>query len=106
MMHTKMPRFTRMKVFHDKQIMRKSFTPGQKVLLFNSRLHLFPGKLCSRWSGPFIVHTIFSHGAIEIKDLKNGVTFEVNGEILKPYLEYQPHEEDTEINLSDPPDLN
>ncbi|KAH9792872.1 hypothetical protein KPL71_004324 [Citrus sinensis] len=32
-----------MKVFHDKQIMRKSFTPGQKVLLFNSRLHLFPG---------------------------------------------------------------
>ncbi|KAH9667290.1 hypothetical protein KPL70_020978 [Citrus sinensis] len=33
----------RMKVFHDKQIMRKSFTPGQKVLLFNSRLHLLPG---------------------------------------------------------------
>ncbi|KAH9724739.1 hypothetical protein KPL70_007603 [Citrus sinensis] len=33
----------RMKVFHDKQIMRKSFTPGQKVLLFNSHLHLFPG---------------------------------------------------------------
>ncbi|KAK9174912.1 hypothetical protein WN944_026916 [Citrus x changshan-huyou] len=32
----------RMKVFHDKQIMRKSFTSGQKVLLFNSRLHLFP----------------------------------------------------------------
>ncbi|KAK9185186.1 hypothetical protein WN943_025540 [Citrus x changshan-huyou] len=32
----------RMKVFHDKQIMRKSFTPGQKVLLFNSCLHLFP----------------------------------------------------------------
>ena len=29
-----------MKVFHDKQIMRKSFTPGLKVLLFNSRLHL------------------------------------------------------------------
>ena len=46
----------RMKVFHDKQIMRKSFTPGQKVLLFNSRLHLFPGKSRSRWSGPFIVH--------------------------------------------------
>ncbi|KAH9686257.1 hypothetical protein KPL70_014303 [Citrus sinensis] len=32
-----------MKVFHDKQIMRKLFTPGQKVILFNSRLHLFPG---------------------------------------------------------------
>ena len=48
----------RMKIFHDKQIMRKSFTVDQKVLLFNSCLHLFPGKLCSRWSGPFIVHII------------------------------------------------
>ena len=86
--------------------MRKSFTLGQKVLLFNSRLHLFPGKLRSRWSGPFIVHTVFPHGAIEIKDPKNDVTFKVNGQILKPYLEYQPHGEDTEINLSDPPDLN
>ncbi|KAH9769486.1 Integrase catalytic domain-containing protein [Citrus sinensis] len=38
----------RMKVFHDKQIMRKSFTPGQKVLLFNSRLHLFPGESMDR----------------------------------------------------------
>ncbi|KAH9659498.1 hypothetical protein KPL70_023866 [Citrus sinensis] len=38
----------RMKVFHDKQIMRKSFTPGQKVLLFNSRLHLFPGESTDR----------------------------------------------------------
>ncbi|KAH9670818.1 hypothetical protein KPL70_017120 [Citrus sinensis] len=96
----------RMKVFHDKQIMRKSFTPAQKVLLFNSRFHLFPGKLRSRWSGPFIVHTVFPHWAIEIKDPKNGVTFKVNGQRLKPYLEYQPHEEDAEINLSDPSNLN
>ena len=86
--------------------MRKSLTEGQKVLLFNSRLHLFPGKLRSQWSDPFIVHTVFSHGAIEIKDPKNGVTFKVNGQILKPYLEYQPHREDIEINLSDLPDLN
>ena len=95
-----------MKVFHDKQIMRKSFTPGQKVLLFNSRLHLFPGKLRFRWSGPFIVHTVFSHGVIKIKDPKNGVIFKVNGQRLKPYLEYQLHREDTEIDLSDPPNLN
>ena len=40
----------RMKVFHDKHILIKSFTPGQKVLLYNSRLHLFPGKLCYRWN--------------------------------------------------------
>ena len=38
----------RTKVFHDQAIMRKYFTPGQKVFLYNSRLHLFPGKLRSR----------------------------------------------------------
>ena len=46
----------RMKVFHDKQILRKYFEPSQKVLLYNSRLHLFPGKLRSRWTRPFIVN--------------------------------------------------
>ena len=95
-----------MKVFHDKQIMRKSFTLGQRVFLFNSRLYLFPGKLYSRWSDLFIVHIIFPHGAIEIKDPKNGFTFKVNDQRLNPYLKYQPHGEDTEINLSDPLDLN
>ena len=56
----------RMKVFHDKQILRKSFEPSQKVLLYNSRLHLFPRKLRSRWTRPFIVKNVFPHGAIEI----------------------------------------
>ena len=53
----------RMKVFHAKQIMRKSFTPSQKILLFNSRLHLFPCKLRSRWSGPLkhILVDMYSH---------------------------------------------
>ena len=37
----------RMKIFHDKQILRKSFIPGQKVLLFNSCLNLFSGKFSS-----------------------------------------------------------
>ena len=62
-------------------------------------------ELRSRWSDPFIIHIVFPHGAIEIKDAKNGVTFKVNGQRLKPYLEHQPHGEDTELNLSDPADL-
>ena len=49
----------RMMVFHEKQILRKSFEPSQKVLLYNSRLHLFPRKLRSRWIGPFIVKNVF-----------------------------------------------
>jgi hypothetical protein len=38
----------RMKKVHDQNILRRSFEPGQKVILYNSRLHLFPGKLRSR----------------------------------------------------------
>ena len=43
------------KAWHDKHIIRKEFKPGQQVLLFNSRLKLFPGKLKSKWLGPFTV---------------------------------------------------
>jgi hypothetical protein len=67
--------------------LRRSFELGQKVLLYNSRLHLFPGKLKSRWMGPFIIRTVFSHGAIEIEDPKNGNIFKVNGQRVKPFLE-------------------
>jgi hypothetical protein len=41
------------KAFHDQHILPKSFVPEQKVWLFNSKLPLFPGKLCSKWYGPF-----------------------------------------------------
>ena len=61
----------RMKVFHDKQILRKSFEPSQKVLLYNSRLHFFPKKLRSRWTRPFIVKNVFPHVAVEIENPKD-----------------------------------
>jgi len=70
--------------------MRKTFVPGKKVLLYNSRLHLFSGKLKSRWTGPFIVKTVFLHGVVEICDTKNENDFKVNGQRLKPFLESLP----------------
>ncbi|XP_027364369.1 uncharacterized protein LOC113871468 [Abrus precatorius] len=48
------------KQYHDKKISSKEFYVGQKVLLFNSRLKLMPGKLKSRWLGPFTITKIFS----------------------------------------------
>ncbi|XP_073017186.1 uncharacterized protein [Primulina eburnea] len=72
------------KKWHDKLIVRKELKPGQQVLLFNSRLNLFPGKLKSRWSGPFFVETVYPHGAIELK-CSDGRTFKVNGQRFKPY---------------------
>ena len=58
----------RTKRWHDKQLIKREFKIGQKVLLYNSQLKLFPGKLKSRWTGPFEVTQVFPSGAIEIKD--------------------------------------
>ena len=73
------------KRWHDKNLVRREFEEGAKVLLFNSRLKLFPGKLKSRWSGPFTVVKVFPHGAVEVKS-DDGATFKVNGQRLKPYM--------------------
>ncbi|XP_021750408.1 uncharacterized protein LOC110716081 [Chenopodium quinoa] len=76
------------KAFHDKNIARKSFQVGKKVLLlFNARLKLFPGKLQTRWLGPFVVTNVFPHGAVEIKDFNTNKTFKVIGYRLKPFYD-------------------
>ena len=49
---------------------------------------------------------MYPYGAVEIETPKNDVTFKVNGQRLKSYLEYQLCEADTEINLSDLPNFN
>ena len=72
------------KAWHDKHITRKEFTAGQQVLLFNSRLKLFPGKLRCRWSEPFTVTKVFSHGEAEVSHPKKG-TFIVATQRLKSY---------------------
>ncbi|XP_070667417.1 uncharacterized protein [Malus domestica] len=54
------------KAFHDKMIRGKSFSVGQRVLLFNSRLRLFP---------------------VQFQSLKTGQEFKVNGHRLKPYYD-------------------
>ena len=47
---------------------------GDLVLLFNSRLRLFPGKLKSKWTGPSLVTQLFPHGEDEL-ETKEGVQF-------------------------------
>ena len=73
------------KIWHDKGLVRKEFQPGQQVLLFNSRLKLFPGKLKSGWSGPFKVINVSPYGAVELLG-HSGNPFKVNGQRLKLYL--------------------
>ncbi|GKC17056.1 hypothetical protein Tco_1013838 [Tanacetum coccineum] len=60
------------------KLMDKEFQEGEEVLVFNSRLKLFPGKLRTRWYGPYTVSKVYPYGTVEVLG-KNGVRFKVNG---------------------------
>ena len=85
--------------WYDKHIVRKEFEPDQQVLLFNSRLKLCPGKLKSRWPGPFTVSQVFPYGGGEIMHPEKG-RFKVNAQRLKPYFEGNFHAKKLSITLS------
>ena len=65
----------RTKRWHDKKIMHREFNVGDKVLLYNSRLNIFPGKLKSRWSGPFTVTEVSKFGYVELQATDDGRRF-------------------------------
>ena len=69
---------------------------------YDSRLHLFPGKLRSRWTELFVVRVVFSRGAVEIEDQKNSIAFKVNGQRLKPFLEMLVSDNEDVMSLHDP----
>nr|GEZ39374.1 reverse transcriptase domain-containing protein [Tanacetum cinerariifolium] len=56
----------RTKKLHDAKIKNRIFNVGDQVLLFNSRLKIFSGKLKSRWSGPFTISEIYPYGTAKI----------------------------------------
>ncbi|GJX40604.1 reverse transcriptase domain-containing protein [Tanacetum coccineum] len=66
------------KRIHDAKIKNRVFNVGDRVLLFNSRLKIFSGKLKSRWSGPFTVVQVFPYGTVELSQ-NSGPNFKVNG---------------------------
>nr|GEW75422.1 reverse transcriptase domain-containing protein [Tanacetum cinerariifolium] len=54
------------KKLHDSKIKNRIFNVGDQVLLFNSRLKIFSGKLKTRWSGPFTITQVFLYGTVEL----------------------------------------
>ncbi|GJZ36467.1 reverse transcriptase domain-containing protein [Tanacetum coccineum] len=56
----------RTKRWHDSKIMDKEFQERKEVLVFNSRLKLFPGKLRTRWYGPYTVSKVYPYGTVEV----------------------------------------
>nr|GEV68054.1 hypothetical protein [Tanacetum cinerariifolium] len=80
-----MPQNKRTKKLHDSKIKNRIFNVGDQVLIFNSRLNIFFGRLKTRWSGPFTITRIFSYGTIELSQ-PNGPNFKVNGHCVKHYI--------------------
>ncbi|XP_074278657.1 uncharacterized protein LOC141602251 [Silene latifolia] len=72
--------------WHDKMVTRRVFKEGQDVLVFQSRLKNFSGKLGSRWFGPYKVKKVFPHGVVEVEDPTSGKVIKVNGQRLKNYF--------------------
>ncbi|GKB38989.1 reverse transcriptase domain-containing protein [Tanacetum coccineum] len=73
----------RTKRWHDKRIKAlTNYERGEKVLLFNSRLRMFPGKLKSRWYGPFSVCKDMKNGAIELYDEDGNEFIEKSRKVL------------------------
>ncbi|GKD55774.1 reverse transcriptase domain-containing protein [Tanacetum coccineum] len=54
------------KRLHDSKIKNHVFNVGDRVLLFNSRLKIFSGKLKTRWTGSFTVTQVFPYGTVEL----------------------------------------
>ncbi|GJV66122.1 hypothetical protein Tco_1476950 [Tanacetum coccineum] len=74
----------RTKKLHDSKIKNRIFNVGDQVLLFNSRLKIFSGKLKTRWSGPFTITKVFPYGTAKLSH-SDGSNFKVNHR-LKHYF--------------------
>ncbi|GKE27236.1 reverse transcriptase domain-containing protein, partial [Tanacetum coccineum] len=75
----------RTKKLHDSKIKNRIFNVGDQVLLFNSHLKIFSGKLKTRWSRPFTITKVFPYGTIELSQ-PDGPNFKVNGHRVKHYF--------------------
>nr|GEU64839.1 reverse transcriptase domain-containing protein [Tanacetum cinerariifolium] len=85
------------KRIHESKIKDRVFNVGDQVLLFNSRLKIFSGKLKTHWSGPFTITHVFPYGTVEISQT-DGPNFKVNGHRLKHYF----REDIPKMIVSDP----
>nr|GEY17646.1 reverse transcriptase domain-containing protein [Tanacetum cinerariifolium] len=72
----------KMKRIHDSKIKDRVFNVGDRVLLFNSRLKIFSGKLKTCWFGPFTITHVFPYGIVELSQT-DGPNFKVNCHRLK-----------------------
>nr|GFB76655.1 reverse transcriptase domain-containing protein [Tanacetum cinerariifolium] len=73
------------KRLYDSKIKDHFFNIDYRVLLFNSRLKIFFGKLKSCWSGPFTISHVYPYGTVELSQ-PDWPNFKVNGHRVKHYF--------------------
>ena len=67
------------------------------MLLFNSRLRFFAGKLLSKWEGPYVIEEVYRYGAIKINNSEGTSPRVVNGQRIKLYISGNPINVETYI---------
>ena len=80
----------KVKRWHDKRIKKREFNVGDYVLLYNSRLRFFAGKLLSKWECPYVVEELYCSSAIKINNTEGNFPRVVNGQRIKHYISSTP----------------
>ena len=87
----------KVKRWHDRRIQKQEFKVGEQVLLYNSHLRFFAGKLLSKWEGPYIIQEVYRSGAIKINNSERTNPRVVNGQRIKHYISGTPINVETNI---------
>ena len=67
------------------------------MLLFNSRLRFFAGKLLSKWEGPYLIEEVYRSGDIKINNFEGTNPKVVNGSRIKHYISGNPINAETNV---------
>ena len=67
------------------------------MLLFNSRLRFFAGKLLSKWEGPYVIEEVYHSGATKINNFEGTNPKVVNGQRIKHYISGNPINVETNV---------
>ena len=87
----------KVKIWHDKRIQKREFNVGDYVLLLNSRLRFFAGKLLSKWEGPYVIEEVYCSDVIKINNAEGTSPKVVKGQRIKHYISGTPINVETNI---------
>ena len=72
--------------WHDSLIKKKIFHEGDWALLYDSRFQDFPGKLQTKWLGPYEIQEVHNNGTLTLATIDvSGYSFKANGHRVRLY---------------------